>query len=125
LYPSQTVLPLGIVNSNLTGEAYFKFDVSSNPFQDWPSSDVRVFPQPLKLSHSQLFLQFENLPENATIFIFNSQGKHVITLNTPEDRRRLIWNLKNEQGHQVGSGIYLFYVKSSTLEQQGKFVVIH
>ena len=61
----------------------------------------------------------------STLSIFNSQGKHIITLEVPAGQEGLIWDLKNEQGHQVGSGVYLFYVKSSNFEQQGKFVVIH
>ena len=125
LLSTQSVLPIGIVNSNLSDNDYFNFELISNPFSESISPDVKVFPQPFKLSHSQQFLQFENLPENSTVSIFNSQGLHLITLNTPEDRQGLIWDLRNEQGHQVGSGVYLFYVKSSAIEQQGKFVIIH
>jgi len=125
LPPGQTVLPIGIANSNLSGYSYFNYDVISKQFIQSNSSEVRVFPQPLILSNSQQFLQFGNLPEKSTVSIFNSQGSHLVTLITPEANQGLIWNLRNEQGHQVGSGVFLFYVKSSTMEQQGKFVIIH
>jgi hypothetical protein len=125
LSSSQLVLPVGIVNSRLYGDDYFNYEIISNPFTPQSLSEVRVFPQPLILSNSQLFLQFKNLPENSTISIFNSQGSHVITLYTPEGEKKLTWNLKNEHGHLVGGGVYIFHVKSSSIEQQGKFVVIH
>jgi len=125
LSPGQNVLPVCIVNSSLSGDDYFNFEVVSKPFSQPISTEVKVFPQPFRLSNSQQFLQFENLPKNSTVSIFNSQGLHLITLNTPEDKQGLIWNLRNEQGYRVGSGVYIFYVKSSDIEQQGKFVIIH
>jgi len=122
---SQTAMPFGIVNSNMNSGNFYHFEMISNPINPVSSTDIRVFPQPFLLSNSQEYLQFDQVPENANLSIFNSQGNHIITLTGNPGTQRVIWDLKNSQGNRVGSGVYMYYVNSPEIQYQGKFVVIY
>jgi hypothetical protein len=71
-------------------------------------------------------VQFHNLPARATVRIFTVAGDLVRELekNDPQSGN-LDWNLKNGEGRDVASGIYLFHVLSDQgFERKGNFVVI-
>ena len=54
-----------------------------------------------------------NLPDVATIKIFNIAGDHVRTLHkTTDTTHELSWDLKNESGVYVASGVYVYYVEA-------------
>ncbi len=58
-------------------------------------------------------VKFTHLPATATIKIFNIAGDHVKTLEkTDNGLNELAWNLKNEYGVFVASGVYVYYVES-------------
>jgi len=63
------------------------------------------------------------VPLNADVYIFNVSGQ-LITRLPGDDTLFRIWNLKNEQGKSVASGVYLYYIKSDTMEKLGKLSVI-
>jgi len=78
-------------------------------------------------------VHFVNLPERARIKIYTLAGDLVRELDhdarpvgqdltVVRDFER--WNLKNDGGHDVSSGIYLFRVESDAFSYQGRFVVI-
>ncbi|MFA7330582.1 MAG: hypothetical protein WC326_05850 [Candidatus Delongbacteria bacterium] len=54
-----------------------------------------------------------NLPDVATIKIFNIAGDHVRTLQKSADTAHEVsWDLKNEYGVYVASGVYVYYVEA-------------
>ncbi len=70
-------------------------------------------------------VHFVNLPQRATVKIFTLAGDLVTTLqhNDPvRDFER--WNLKNESGRLVASGIYMYLVESGTYSFRDRFIVI-
>jgi len=71
-------------------------------------------------------VQFKNLPAKARIRIYTVAGDLVRDLNHNElvrDFER--WDLKNANGRDVASGIYMYRVESGTFFAQGRFIVIH
>jgi hypothetical protein len=74
-------------------------------------------------------LQFLNVPSGATIKIFDAAGGYIDTV-TPN--RRLDadetgsadWNLRDSDGKQIVSGIYIFRVESAAGDRMGRFVVV-
>jgi hypothetical protein len=54
---------------------------------------------------------FNNLPQRATIRIFNLAGHLVRTLDKDTPSQFLEWNLENEDGWLVASGMYLCHVE--------------
>jgi hypothetical protein len=73
-------------------------------------------------------LHFINLPENATILIYTASGDLVTRLEHRDSIRDFErWDLKNEQGRDVASGIYMFRIESHSPQKfsyQDRFVVI-
>jgi len=74
-------------------------------------------------------VHFLNLPKRATIKIFTVAGDLVAELQHSDDVRDFErWNLKNGEGREVASGIYLYRVESTVGSQpfsfQDRFIVI-
>jgi len=67
---------------------------------------------------------FSPLPEECTIRIFNLTGTLLRTLEKTGTEPFTYWDLKNEYGLQVTSGIYIYIVQSEELgETMGKIAV--
>ena len=74
-------------------------------------------------------LQFLNVPQGATIKIFDAAGGYIDTV-TPN--RRLDgsqtgsadWDLEDSDGKQIVSGIYIFRVEAAGGNKMGRFVVV-
>lgn len=78
---------------------------------------VGVFPNPymggLRSSGTTLIrrVTFNNLPPRVTIRIFNLAGHLVRTLEKDNPSQFLDWDLTNDHGWQVSSGMYVCYVE--------------
>jgi hypothetical protein len=70
-------------------------------------------------------VHFVNLPARAVIKIYTVSGDLVTEL-THDDRVRDFerWNLKNQNGEDVSSGIYMFRVESDIFRFQDRFIII-
>lgn len=89
---------------------------------------VNVFPNPLfaynpatsyssAFSPDEPFVTFSNLPENVEIRIYTVAGSLIRILNESDKRDGstspfLQWDLKNESGRRVASGMYMAVVKA-------------
>jgi len=75
-------------------------------------------------------LTFANLPKRAKITIWTIDGKKVNELEEEDGNGGLDYNLKDEEGQGIGSGIYIYRIiqlddqKNETEEKIGKFAVI-
>lgn len=102
-------------------------------------SKVNVFPNPLfgynpatsyaNTPSDEPFVTFSNLPENVTIKIFSLAGTLIRTLDVSDKSSAtstfLRWNLKNEDGLRVASGLYIAIVSSPQFgEKILKFSII-
>jgi hypothetical protein len=96
--------------------------------QDAQSIDaVIVYPNPVKSSQQ---LSFVNLPEDCTISIFSVQGDRVKDIGPTRTSEGISWNLRDERGNAVASGIYLYRIEQMNSDRLvvkttlGKFAVI-
>ena len=78
---------------------------------------INVFPNPYYGTHSREtsrtnhYVTFNHLPNDAVIRIFDLSGVLVKTINHAETGGQFdTWNLQNESGYPVASGIYIVYV---------------
>ncbi len=84
-------------------------------------SMVNVFPNPYYGANPQetnryyRFVTFTHLPQKATIRIFNLAGVMVRKLNKDDATQFLKWDLQNDSGYPVGSGLYLAHVEMPDL----------
>jgi len=82
---------------------------------------VNVFPNPYKGVNSfeptrfTRFVTFNHLPQNAEIRIFNLAGIQVRRLQKNDPSQFFQWNLQNEKGLPVASGIYVAHIEMPDL----------
>ena len=79
-------------------------------------------PVPFKPSLGHNSIRFSNLAGDATIKIFTITGelvKEIRTSNASYD-----WEVKNQDGAAVASGVYLYQIKNAESEKRGKLVII-
>jgi hypothetical protein len=101
---------------------------------------VHVVPNPFRGSEAWdpvggNMIQFTNLPGQARIRIYTVAGELVRELQHRGDSGQPIlgggscsncegWDLKNAEGRDVASGIYIYRVESGSFSAQSRFVVI-
>jgi hypothetical protein len=83
---------------------------------------INVFPNPyygvnyLETTKYSKFVQFSHLPQNAIIRIFNLGGTLVKTITHNDANSQFEkWDLTNESGLPVGSGLYIAYIDMPNL----------
>ena len=80
------------------------------------SNELNVFPNPYygvnsqELNKYQRFVTFSHLPQNATIRIFNLAGQMVRSIEKDNEDQYQRWDLLNQTGLPVASGLYIAYV---------------
>ncbi len=88
---------------------------------------VGVFPNPYyaynaaETNRFQRFVTFNNLPPVAKIRIFNLAGQLVRTIDKNEPSQFLRWNIMNQAGFPVASGMYIAHIEM-TLPADGSTV---
>lgn len=99
-------------------------------------SDIKVVPNPYIVSslYEPEFgelrkeplrqLQFINLPNDCTIYIFSLDADLVKTLRHDAVSGTEVWDLRGEGGREVAAGIYMYVVKSDYGEFKGRFAII-
>ena len=80
-----------------------------------------AYPDPLNLAENpNSTIKFQNIPENATVLIYNLLGELVYKLdNIPYE-----WDIRNDAGKAIHPGVYLYYVKSGSKKRTGKLVIV-
>lgn len=85
--------------------------------------DLTLYPNPFRqMLHIR---SSDNSPNHYSLTIYNIKGQLIREFNeTSADNKTHIWDLKNEQGKPVSSGIYLFLLKSKnkTLIKKGVLI---
>ncbi len=82
---------------------------------------INVFPNPYfganvaELNKYQRFVTFTHMPKKATIRIFNLAGTLVNKLVKDDDSQFFNWDLRNQGGLPVASGMYIIYIDMENL----------
>jgi len=67
---------------------------------------------------------FANLTKQATIKILTFSGQLIRTLEESDGNGGVRWDLRNERGELVASGIYIYYVSINSESKTGKLAII-
>lgn len=147
-YLGGSVFPIGDDLASIQA-GFFRSDPTGPPTPvathapAWPDSEppllshIIVVPNPYEAgkvpwdASGGEHVDFLNLPREATIRLYTTAGDHLRTIHHGagefgESSGRESWNLKNQQGENVASGVYIYHI-SSTLtaeEAKGYFIVI-
>ncbi|MBI4535097.1 MAG: T9SS type A sorting domain-containing protein [Ignavibacteriae bacterium] len=108
-------------NRVLTANDEFEFTAPAAPSYDAgvakaDASVINAFPNPYygfnraETSRFQRFITFNHLPQRAEVRIFNLAGALVRALMKDDATQFLNWDLNNQTGLPVASGIYIAYI---------------
>ncbi len=85
-------------------------------------SQIVIYPQPVRAENKELI--FAKLPQKAQIQIFNLNGILVKTLDQVNEYGGLHWDLTDQSGNHVASGIYLYRITDGKQDKIGKLVIV-
>ncbi|HHE37521.1 MAG TPA: hypothetical protein ENL20_02985 [Candidatus Cloacimonetes bacterium] len=123
--------------SNILDLAGNEISNSGNAFH-FSLSDMKnldhliVFPNPLNLQENREFraIKFWNLPleQSGKLYIYNFAGDLVYAKDIGpyhNSKEEETWDVKNQSGKQVSSGIYFYLIKMENDYKRGKIVIIN
>lgn len=97
--------------------------VNSTPPPRGDVSSAHAFPNPCSLSAGCRRVTFSALTLQATIKVYTISGELVQTLAKNDNTNSKDWDLKNADGRQLASGLYLFLVRGENTYKKGKLVI--
>ena len=92
--------------------------------------NVNVYPNPyygfheLETSRKDKYVSFNHLPQEATIDIYTMGGTYVRHLEKNDATQFLNWDLENQYGYPVASGLYIVRVTSGGEEKILKLALV-
>jgi hypothetical protein len=99
---------------------YYTFTVPEYQIDNALAKDqveqINVYPNPYygvnteELNKYNRFVTFTHLPKNAKVRIFNLAGVLVKNIDKTDDGQFLRWDLANQDGLPVASGLYIAYI---------------
>lgn len=89
------------------------------------SDKVNAFPIPYRSAQNNAGIQFTHIPENGQVLIYTLGGDLLYRQNY--NGTYTWWNVKNQAGKRVASGIYLYVLKDNAHKKKasGKLIVIN
>lgn len=87
-------------------------------------SNAHVYPNPCKISNGCTGVTFTRLTLRATVHVFTVSGEKVKTVEKNNNIDSVGWDLRNEAGQKVASGLYLYVVKGEGSAKKGKIIVV-
>lgn len=93
-------------------------------------NDMYVYPNPFSFSSSQDYITFANTTRDASIDIYDLRGKFLVTIKETNGNGGVEWNLIDQSGNKVPTGIYIFRAtgKNSSGQEvedkKGKFAIV-
>ncbi|MCY7363651.1 MAG: T9SS type A sorting domain-containing protein, partial [Ignavibacteria bacterium] len=79
---------------------------------------------------NQEYITFANVTKDATIEIYNLNGKILYTISETDGNGGVEWNMIDNNGNKVNTGIYLYKASGKNSagqeveEQMGKFAIV-
>lgn len=99
-------------------------DTISLIFSNSDLSNIFVYPNPYRSHSAQDYVTIAGLTREATVRILDASGRLIRTLQETDGNGGLRWNLKDESGGLVPSGIYVFYVVGDGAKGVGKLAIV-
>jgi hypothetical protein len=117
---SNSQLMLLLTNTN-TDSAIIKYTLLT----DTVITDdlIRVFPNPVNINEDKK-VTFNNVPADGQIYIYSVDGQEIANLSMLPNKSSLFWNLNDNMGQVVSTGIYLYLVKGNGIEKLGKIAIV-
>lgn len=91
---------------------------------DSDGDQIKVYPNPFVLNQGADVITFANLQQGNKVQILTSRGQMVKTLYKNESNGDLEWDLTNERGDNVASGIYIYRISGADVNIMDKLAII-
>ena len=84
-----------------------------------------VYPNPYRGdTHKDNQVTLSRLPSQATLRLYTLDGRLVRSIDKNDMFNYVNWDLANNRGRAVASGVYLYIIKSGNAVRKGKIVVL-
>ena len=106
-----------------------KFFMSTTKLLDEKDqTELLIFPVPYKPNSGTKYdgdgITFLGLPDGSNIKIFNVAGELVYETTIKNANKNFVWNVQNNSGNKIASGIYIYYIVSSDgTKYKGKLAI--
>jgi hypothetical protein len=87
-------------------------------------SEAYAFPSPYRASSGQPGITFSGIGQNSTIRLYTVSGKLVREIRVSGGTGQYLWDVTNEDGEPVESGVYYYSVVSPSSTKQGSLAVL-
>jgi len=98
--------------------------MGSSSLAEGSLDNAYAYPDPFKSTMGVQSVTFTNLTQIATITIYTISGEKVRTLSKNDTGNSFSWDLHNESGMRVASGLYIYAITSGSLRKTGKLIII-
>ena len=131
--PGDTLVEWTTPSSLTPGIYYWRSRVyRSSAYSDWsPVVSFAVadfspyaFPNPFKPSEGATVITFADLPPGANLKIATVSGDLVYQIKLGASDTQHVWNVKNQDGKELASGVYLYSISYPGGTTSGKLAVI-
>jgi hypothetical protein len=112
-----------LANTDYYWRARAEMSAWSEPIAFSVSGEIHVTPNPYRPAEHGVYITFRNLPPSAHLRILTVTGDLVKEFrNVPGPD--LPWDVTNDRGEALASGVYLYYIEADGANAAGKFMVI-
>ena len=88
-------------------------------------SAAYAYPVPFKPSSGHTTIKFLVPGVNSTIKVYTILGELVKEIDTAPDANNIVtWDVHNQDGDAVASGVYIYQIKNSFSEKRGKLIIV-
>jgi len=113
----------------LYGGGLVRYDPAQVPPPINPEDPIHVlvYPNPWLFARegSEEVVTFDQVRSGASVWVYTLTGEFVRSLAIPEDDDTVGWDLRNSDGAEVASGVYLFVVRKNGADiEHGKVAII-
>ena len=131
--PDSPIGPFGvnyfITVRNVTSETgvpirFGQGDTAALIFSSPDLANIFAYPNPYRSDSGQDFVTIAGLTSEAKVRIMTTSGRIIRTLEETDGNGGVTWDLKDESGSQVSSGVYIFYVVGEGEKATGKLAVV-
>lgn len=83
-----------------------------------------AYPVPFRGERGDSAITFGDLAEVATVRVFSLPGRLIKTLEEKDGDGELVWDVRDEEGDPLSSGVYFYLIESPTDKKRGKLVIL-
>ena len=83
-----------------------------------------IFPNPYIADYGNGFITFAHLINGTSVKIVTCQGQVIRALTDENNNGTVYWDLKDENGNDVASGVYVFFLFHSGKQRKGKLAIV-